>query len=130
MLSRWQYFSLTAASIGVTPNTGTDTESVTKLLEEIMINGFRRTAIALAALAVIAGAGVGTAAADTPEAAGPVHTAIAVQHTGFDPLCIFGGGFNWHYYNYCDQNYWRGSHFGDWQRFDRDHRGYDYHWHH
>jgi hypothetical protein len=93
-----------------------------------MIKQLRRTATALAALAVIGGAGTGIASAATPDATGLPHAAATsgVVHTWFDPECGWGGGFNWHYYRYCDTNYWHGGHHGDWDSFDRWHHGYDY----
>jgi hypothetical protein len=97
-----------------------------------MIDRFRRAATALAALAVIGGAGTGIAGAATPDAAVPAHAAVTsgVVHTWFDPVCEWGDHFDWHYYHYCDSNFWHGSHDGDWRWYDRGHHGYDYGWHH
>lgn len=95
-----------------------------------MINVIRRTATAVAALALIGGAGVGVAGAATPEASGTMHAEVTSGvRDWFDSDCQWGSGFDWHYYSYCDSNYWHGSHFGDFQSWDRDHRGYDYGWH-
>ncbi|WP_327141569.1 hypothetical protein [Nocardia sp. NBC_01327] len=94
-----------------------------------MINAFRRTAATLSALAVIGGAGAGIASAATPDAGGPVQTSVTTgARTWFEPSCQWGEGFDWHYYRYCDTNYWHGGHFNDWQRFDHDNRDYDYGW--
>ncbi|MFJ9365966.1 hypothetical protein ACIRRA_16325 [Nocardia sp. NPDC101769] len=96
-----------------------------------MISRFRRTATAVAALALIGSAGTGIAGAVTPVAAGPARAAVpGGVRTWFDPLCEWNSGFDWHYYEYCDYNYWRGSHRGDWESFDRRNHGYDYRWHH
>jgi hypothetical protein len=97
-------------------------------LETNMINAFRRTASTLAAVAVIGGAGVGIAGAAVPDAAGPVQASAPVAHTWFDPFCQWDGGFDWHYYNYCDSNFWHGGHDGDWQRFEHRNHGFDYGW--
>jgi hypothetical protein len=96
-------------------------------LEDNMINTFRRIGITLAALTAIGGAGVGIAGAATPVAAVPAHTVVQPgEHTWFDPFCEWRDDFDWHYYNYCDSNFWHGSHFHDWEWFDRQHHGWDY----
>ncbi|MFF0453354.1 hypothetical protein [Nocardia africana] len=95
-----------------------------------MINVLRRTAGLLAAVAVIGGAGAGAAGAATPAEQGAGHSATTIgTRTWIDPWCWWGGGFDWHHYRFCDDNFWHGSHFSDWQRFDQHHRGYDYGWH-
>ncbi|MEU6581782.1 hypothetical protein [Nocardia sp. NPDC046763] len=94
-----------------------------------MIRRFRRSATAFAALAVIGAAGTGIAGAATPEATAPAHTALSSDvRTSFDPFCQWDRGFDWHYYRFCDDFFWHGSHHNDWLSWDRDHRGYDYGW--
>ncbi len=85
-----------------------------------MISKIRRIATVAAATAVLAGAGAGIASA-TPETHIPART-------GWEWLCVFDQGFDWHYYNFCDRDYWHGRHHEDWNRFHRDHWNYDHNW--
>lgn len=97
-----------------------------------MITSIRRAAFAVAAVAALAGGGVGIASAGIAMAApatAQAHTEVATPaHTGWPLFCLFDQNFDWHYYNWCDFNYWHGSHFGDWRNHHDHNRDYDYNW--
>jgi hypothetical protein len=95
-----------------------------------MITSIRRAATAVAAVAALAAGGVGIASAGialAPAASAAEITAPA--HTDWSPFCLFDGNFNWHYYNWCDSNYWHGGHDRDWRDFHDRHHDYDFGWH-
>lgn len=97
------------------------------------MNTLRRTAAALAAVAVVGGLGTGVANAGTPGSSGTAEAGLVGDFHSqlIIPECDFGPAFDWGWYQFCDDTFFHGRYrneFNDFSfrnpgfRFDRFHR--------